>query len=329
MLTLIALLAELWINSKALAVRYEGQWYFPTYAPVRPGSFYGLSGSVALEPTDYRALKQHFAETGSDDRVILPLVPYSPNENNEYRGFFTAAPPSLSEGHLLGTDITGRDVFARLVYGYRIAIFFAIIFSLLTFLIGSSIGVLMGYLGGLFDLIFQRLIEIWSNIPFLYMVIVIFSIIPTAASVSLRIAVLLVIMVLFSWTGLSYYTRTETYREKARDYASAAVVTGAGTWRILFHHILPNTMATLITFMPFTVVSAIASITALDFLGWGLPEPTPSLGELLKQGTETLTTAPWIVSSAFFALVLILVLVSFVGEAVREALDPKQSIKYS
>lgn len=328
-LILLSLLAELLINNKAVLVQYQDQWHFPTYMPVQLGSFYGLSGDAALEPVDYRKLKMHFAESGSDNWLLLPLIPYHPNENNEYKGVFMAAPPSLTERHLLGTDSSGRDVFSRLVYGYRIAIFFALAFSLLTFVIGGTIGVLMGYLGGIFDLVFQRLIEIWSNVPFLYMVIIIFSIIPAASSVSLRILILLAIMVLFSWTGLTYYMRTETYREKSKDYTAAAIVVGASTLRILLRHILPNTVATLVTFIPFTVVSAIASITALDFLGWGLPEPTPSLGELLKQGTENLTTAPWIVSAAFSALVLILVLVSFIGEAVREALDPKQSVRYS
>ncbi|MDH4031978.1 MAG: ABC transporter permease subunit, partial [Chromatiales bacterium] len=140
--------------------------------------------------------------------------------------------------------------------------------------------------------------------------------------------ILLVIMVLFSWTFMTYYMRTETYREKARDYALAARVLGASTPRIIFRHILPNTISTVVTFIPFTVVAAITAITALDFLGWGLPPPTPSIGELLKQGTANLTTAPWIVTSAFVALVLILTLVTFIGEAIREAFDPKKFTIY-
>jgi microcin C transport system permease protein len=135
-------------------------------------------------------------------------------------------------------------------------------------------------------------------------------------------------MVLFSWTGLTYYMRTETYKEKARDYTAAALVLGASTGRVIFRHILPNTIATMMTFVPFTVVGAITAITALDFLGWGLPPPTPSIGELLKQGTANLTTAPWIVTSAFAALVFILALVTFIGEAVREAFDPRKFTFY-
>jgi microcin C transport system permease protein len=198
----------------------------------------------------------------------------------------------------------------------------------LTYLIGITIGCIMGYFGGIFDLIFQRLIEIWSNIPFLYMVIIVFSVIPATFAISTRILILLTIMVLFSWTGMTYYMRTATYREKSRDYAAAAIVLGAGTPRIIFNHILPNTVSTIVTFMPFSVVAGIIAITALDFLGWGLPPPTPSMGELLKQGTASLTTAPWIVSSAFAALVFVLTLVTFIGEAVREAFDPKKYTTY-
>ena len=205
---------------------------------------------------------------------------------------------------------------------------FAIAFTALTYLLGISIGCAMGYYGGVFDLLFQRLIEIWSNIPFLYMVIIVFSVIPGTFSIPVRVGILLGIMVLFSWTFMTYYMRTETYREKARDYASAARVLGASSTRVMFRHILPNTISTVVTFIPFTVISAITAITALDFLGWGLPPPTPSIGELLKQGTANLTTAPWIVSAAFVALVFILTVVTFIGEAVREAFDPRKFTIY-
>jgi microcin C transport system permease protein len=143
-----------------------------------------------------------------------------------------------------------------------------------------------------------------------------------------RILILLSVMVLFSWTSMTYYMRTETYKEKVRDYVSAARIMGASNIRIVLKHILPNVLATLVTFMPFTVVSAISAITALDFLGFGLPPPTPSLGELLKQGTETLRTAPWIVTSAFCTLVVLLTLVTFIGEAIRESFDPKKFTVY-
>ena len=196
------------------------------------------------------------------------------------------------------------------------------------YVIGITIGCAMGYFGGVFDLVFQRFIEIWSNIPFLYMIIIVFSIIPQTFSIPTRITILLTILVLFSWTSMTYYMRTETYKEKSRDYIAAARVIGASNTRIIFRHILPNVLSTLVTFMPFTIVGAIASITALDFLGFGLPPPTPSLGELLKQGTANLRIAPWIVTSAFGTLVIVLTVVTFIGEAVRESFDPKKFTIY-
>jgi microcin C transport system permease protein len=160
------------------------------------------------------------------------------------------------------------------------------------------------------------------------MVIIVFSVVPNTLSVTSRIGLLLGVMVLFAWTGMTYYMRTETYREKSRDYVAAAKVLGASDGRIILRHILPNVMATLVTFMPFIIVDAISSLTALDFLGFGLPPPTPSLGELLKQGTSSLRTAPWIVTSAFATLVVLLTLVTFIGEALRESFDPKTYTVY-
>jgi microcin C transport system permease protein len=327
-LTVLSLGAEMLMNDKALAVRYEGHWSFPTYADVKLGAEYGLDGEAARSPVNYLELRKRFKAEGSGNLVIMPPVPFGPFENTAYGGILKATPPNAAQGHYLGTDSTGRDILARLFYGYRTAILFAAAFTLLTYLIGITIGCMMGYFGGTFDLLVQRLIEVWSNIPFLYMVIIVFSVIPGTFSISARIGILLGILVLFSWPSMTYYMRTETYREKARDYASAARVLGAGSGRIIFRHILPNTISTVVTFIPFTVIGAITSITALDFLGWGLPPPTPSIGELLKQGTASLTTAPWIVSSTFVALVFILTVVTFIGESIREAFDPRKFTVY-
>ncbi|WP_439106711.1 ABC transporter permease [Congregibacter sp.] len=319
---LMVLLAfgELLINSRALIVSYEGELFFPTYTAFHPGTDFGLDYDYEV---NYRELKDKFASEGGDNWLLLPLVPYNAFENHAPGGIFKPLAPNATQQHYLGTDTTSRDILARLFYGTRIALIFSLGFMLSVYLIGIAIGCSMGYFGGVFDLLFQRLIEIWSNVPFLYMVIIIFSVIPAAFSVSTRIAILLMVMVLFSWTGMTYYMRTETYKEKARDYVAAARVIGASNSRIIFRHILPNVLSTLVTFMPFTIVGAIAAITALDFLGFGLPPPTPSLGELLKQGTANLRTAPWIVTSAFGTLVALLTLVTFVGEAVRESFDPK------
>ncbi|MCP5356810.1 MAG: ABC transporter permease subunit [Pseudomonadales bacterium] len=322
---LLSLAGEMLINNRALVVSYEGDLYFPTYSAFHPGTDFGLDYPYE---TNYRDLKQHFEETGSDNWVLMPLIPYSPFENDASSGIFRPEAPNAERQHYLGTDTTSRDILARLFYGTRIALIFSIGFMAAVYLIGVAVGCAMGYLGGMFDILSQRLIEIWSNIPFLYMVIIVFSVIPDGFTIFARILILLSVMVLFSWTSMTYYMRTETYKEKSRDYVAAARVLGASNTRIVFRHILPNVLSTLVTFMPFTIVSAISAITALDFLGFGLPPPTPSLGELLKQGTQTLRTAPWIVMSAFGTLVVLLTLVTFVGEAIRESFDPKKFTLY-
>jgi microcin C transport system permease protein len=318
-------IGELLINNRALIVSYEGELYFPTYSDFHPGTDFGLPYTYE---TNYRDLKRLFAEQNNGNWVLLPLVPYSANENHSVSGIFRPEAPSAEHKHYLGTDTTSRDILARLFYGTRTALLFAMGFLISVYAIGVAIGAAMGYFGGWVDLLFQRLIEIWSNIPFLYMVIIIFSVIPATFSVSTRIGILLMVMVLFSWTSMTYYMRTETYKQKSRDYVASARIIGASDTRIIFRHIMPNVLATLVTFVPFTIIAAITAITALDFLGFGLPPPTPSLGELLKQGTSTLRTAPWIVSAAFGTLVLLLTLVTFIGEAIREAFDPKKFTVY-
>lgn len=326
-LAVLSLFSEFFANNRALIVHYDGDLYFPTFADVKLGSAFGYEGDLANTPVNYRDLQERFDKEDAGNWVLMPVVPFSPNENNLYEGVLKPRPPDAASNHYLGTDSTGRDILSRLTYGFRIAIFFSLAFMTLVYLIGTTIGMLMGYFGGWFDLIVQRLIEIWSLVPFIYMVIIIFSVIPTTFSITTRIAVLLSIMVLFFWVSMTYFMRTATYREKSRDYAAAAQVIGASPPRIIFHHILPNAISTIVTFMPFTMAAAITAITALDFLGFGLPPPTPSIGEILKQGTSRLD-APWIVTSAFIALVFILTLVTFIGEAVREAFDPKKFTTY-
>jgi len=322
----LSLFLELLVNDRALIVSYEGRLSFPTYGRVELGADFGLTGEAAFTPVDYRALQARFRAEGAGNWVLMPLVPFNPYANHAYEGIYKPAPPG-HDGHWLGTDTSGRDILARLTYGFRTAIFFAMAFTGLVFLLGIAIGCAMGYFGGWVDLLGQRLIEVWANVPFLYTVIIVFSIVPNTLSIPVRIGILLLVMVAFSWTGLTYYMRTATYREKAREYVAAATVLGAGSGRIIFRHVLPNTVALLVTFMPFVVVSAITAITALDFLGFGLPPPTPSIGEILKQGTARLDS-PWIVTSAFATLVIVLTLVTLVGEAVREAFDPKKFTVY-
>lgn len=322
---ILCLFGEMLVNNRAVAVKYEGELYFPTYGAFHPGTDFGLDYDYEV---NYRDLQAYFEAQGGDNWVLMPPIPYSPFENDATSGVFRPEPPDIDAKHYLGTDSTSRDILGRLFYGTRTALIFSLGFMVSVYLLGVAIGCAMGFFGGWFDILFQRLIEIWSNIPFLYMVIIVFSVIPAAYSVPIRIAILLVVMVLFSWTSMTYYMRTETYKEKVRDYVAASRVIGASNSRIIFRHILPNVLATLVTFMPFTIVSAITAITALDFLGFGLPPPTPSLGELLKQGTANLRTAPWIVTSAFTTLVILLTIVTFIGEAIREAFDPKKYTVY-
>jgi len=317
-LLVLAAFAELLVNSRALVVRYQGHTYFPTYTAFHPGTDFGESYTYEA---DYRRLQARFRRAGRGDWVLLPVVPYNPYENSFAAGVYPPARPSLAERHFLGTDTTGRDVLARLFYGFRIAMIFSLLYLALVYLVGISIGCLMGYFGGGFDLAAQRIVEIWSNMPFLYIVIIVASILTP------NLGLLLGIVVLFSWTGMTYYMRTATYKEKARDYVAAAEVLGAGSGRVIFSHILPNAISTIVTFIPFTVNDALTALTALDFLGFGLPPPTPSWGELLHQGTANLD-APWIVASTFAALVIVLSLVTFIGESIREAFDAKKFTIY-
>jgi len=322
----LSLGAELFVNNKALLVYYEGEFFFPTYADQIEGTRFGLGYSYE---TNYRDLKQKFKDNQRGNWVILPIVPYDPYEMDYREETATGlSPPNLEKRHFLGTDKTERDVLARLLYGFRIAMTFAIAYLILTYLIATVAGSLMGYGGGKTDMIGLRFVETWANVPFLYMVIILVSVMPGWWGVGWQVSSLLLIMVLFSWTGMAYYVRASIYKEKAREYVAAARVIGASPGRIVFRHLLPNVISTLVTFAPFTIAAAISSVTALDFLGYGLPPPTPSWGELLKQGVNNLRIAPWIVISTVSVLVLTLTLVTFVGEAVREAFDPKKFSTY-
>lgn len=313
-----SLIAELFINNRALFVSYEGQWYFPTYGDILPGTTFGEDYEWE---TNYRQLQEKWQNNQSDNFLILPIVPYNAFENNLRDGSYPPFPPDASRSHYLGTDKTGRDIVARLVYGFRIAIFFSLALLAMSYTVGIAVGCLMGYFGGRFDILLQRLIEIWSNIPFLYVIIILSSIMAP------NFLMLISIMVLFSWTQMTWYMRTATYKEKSREYCLAAHALGASTTRIIFREILPNTVSTIVTFMPFSIASGITALTALDYLGFGLPPPTPSWGELLQQGTERLD-ALWIVSSVVCFMVLILTMVTFIGEAIREAFDPKKHTVY-
>ena len=310
--------AELLVNSRALIVSYQGALFFPTYGDVVPGKMFGLDYDYE---TDYRRLKRLFAERDEGDWILMPPVPYGALENDLSPGRYPPYPPAIASSHYLGTDSTGRDVLARLVYGFRIAFGFAFILLACNYVIGIALGCAMGFWGGAFDLLFQRLIEIWNNVPILYVIMIVASIVvPTFWT-------LLAVMVILGWTQMTWYMRTSTYKEKSREYVLAARALGASSPRMIASHILPNTISVIVTFIPFSIASTIALLTALDYLGFGLPPPTPSWGELLAQGTNHLES-PWIVTSVVVAMGLMLLMVTYVGEAIREAFDPKKFTYY-
>ena len=234
------------------------------------------------------------------------------------------APPIPEEGNWLGTTSQGYDVLAYLYGGLQVNFKAAVIYLPIVYLIGVTLGMMMGYLGGWFDLTVQRIIEIFSNMPFLFVVIIFSSMVPDRFK---GLPVILTILIAFGWMGMTYLMRTAAYRDKERDYISAARVLGAGTPRIIFRHLMPNTVAIIVTLVPFSMSGLVFSLTALDYLGFGLPPEYATWGRLLNDGLSNLS-APWLVTSTFVVLVGLLVLITFVGEAVREAFDPKKFTYY-
>ena len=317
LLLVLSIFAEVFVNSRALLVSYQGEWYFPTYGDIKSGETFGLD---YVHETNYRELKIKFEQERQGNFVIMPIVPWNPYEQDFSRDF-PPTEPSLEGQHYLGTDTIGRDIVSRLVYGFRIAMGFALITLAISYAIGVSVGCAMGFFGGKFDLFFQRFIEIWSMVPFLYVIMILVSIMKPS------FMLFTLINVMFGWMGMTWYMRTMTYKEKAREYVMAAKALGASNSRILFHHILPNTMVMVVTLAPFTIVANITALTALDYLGLGLMPPTPSWGELLQQGKSNLDS-PWIASSVVTAIVTVLIMVTFIGEGIREAFDPKKHTRY-
>jgi microcin C transport system permease protein len=301
------------VNYKALIVKYNGDFYSPVF---KSGIYEAkIFGQARDGETNYRMLKKQFQEDGKDNWVLMPLYPYGPNENllDETEG---SPPHPLSTTHIFGTDDRARDVFARLVYGFNISISFALVVTFFGMFIGVSIGAMLGFFSGKLDILGQRLIEIWSTLPFLYVMIIVSSILQP------NFILLVFIMTAFGWMGITYYVRGEFYREKARDYVSAAVSLGAKNHTIIFKHILPNSLTPVISYAPFYIVMDISSLVALDFLGFGLPPPTPSWGQLIRQGMTNIENW-WLVAAPLTAMFLTLIAIVFIGEAIREAFDPK------
>lgn len=299
------------INNRALIVKYENEYYSPILTGFIPGLQFGQD--VPGEAR-YRQLKDQFSLSDSDNWVLMPLYPYSPYEDITFEG--NKAYQSPSAIHWLGTDNTGRDVFARLCYAFNISISFALVLTVMNYVIGILIGGCMGYFGGRFDLIFQRIIEIWSSLPMLFVIIIISSILKPS------FFLLIGIYTMVNWIGMTYLMRAEFYREKAKPYVAAALSMGQSNFKIMFKHILANSLVPIITYFPFSVVAGISALVGLDYLGFGLAPPTPSWGQMLDVGLQNIRKW-WMVFSPVTAQFLTLLSIIFIGEGVREAFDPK------
>jgi len=311
------------VNSTAWLVRYQGEFYFPMLRYQPAATF----GQASFGEPDYRALAQTFREQNQGNWAILPLYPYSATESLLDLPGTPPHPPSWQ--HIFGTDDRGRDIFARLAYGFNVSLSFALLVLAISYAIGIAVGAALGYFGGKLDILGQRVIEVWSSLPFLYTIIIVSSIVVPVYMPGRNLVLqpsfwlLIFILTAFDWMGITYYVRGEFYREKAKDYVGAAIAMGASDRSIIFKHILPNSLTSAISFAPFVVVGNIGALVALDFLGFGLPAPTPSWGELIGQGMENLTKW-WLVFFPLAALFLTLLLIVFIGEAIREAFDPKE-----
>ena len=339
-LFIVSLFAELIANDKPIVVSYKGELLFPVVVDYPEEKFGGF-----LAMTDYRDpfIQKEIAAHGW---AIWPPIRYSYSTHNldlpspapspptwalskevcEKAGARAAGPDKPNRGcagiewNWLGTDDQGRDVVARLLYGFRISILFGLTLAIVSSIIGVTAGAIQGYFGGLVDLVFQRFIEIWSSLPHLYLLIIVSSIITPS------FFVLLFILLLFSWVSLVHVVRAEFLRARNFEYVNAARALGLSNAKIMVKHVLPNAMVATLTFLPFVLNSSITTLTSLDFLGFGLPPGSPSLGELLLQGKSNLN-APWLGITGFVVIAFMLSLLVFIGEAVRDAFDPRKAFR--
>ena len=334
-LFVVSLLGEVIANDKPFLIRHEGRLYFPAFVTYSETAFGGEFETAA----DYRDpfLKKLIAEKGGT--MWWPPIRYSYNTHNLDLPTPAPSPPTWMldeaqckpvvekkglagcrdlEWNWLGTDDQGRDVVARLIYGFRISVLFGLTLTLVSSVIGVAAGAVQGYFGGWTDLLFQRFIEIWTSIPSLYLLLIISSVLAPG------FFVLLGILLLFSWVSLVGLVRAEFLRGRNFEYIQAARALGVSNRTIMFRHLLPNAMVATMTFLPFVLSSSVMTLTALDFLGFGLPPGSPSLGELLSQGKANVQ-APWLGLTGFFTVAAMLSLLIFIGEAVRDAFDPRKT----
>jgi microcin C transport system permease protein len=311
-LVVLSLFAEVLSTDKPLVVRYEGQTYFPVLRDYSEKTF----GGDFETPADYLDpfIRERITQ-GGNWAVYAPNR-YGPRTLNYFATSPNPAAPS-SENYF-GTDDRGRDLLAQLIYGFRVSVLFALALTAIGVVLGVIAGAIQGYAGGRTDLVFQRLIEIWGSMPELYLLIIFSAIFAPS------VALLLVLLSLFGWMGLSDYVRAEFLRNRQMDYVRAARALGVSNLSIMWRHILPNSMVPVVTFLPFRMSAAILALTSLDFLGLGVPPGTPSLGELLNQGKANID-AWWISMSTFGVLMVTLLLLTFMGDALRDALDPRKA----
>lgn len=310
-LVLISCFAELLCNSRPLLIRYNGDYYLPLLHTYPETTF----GGIFETETDYQDPQILASLMAGDNFVVHAPVRFDYAYVDTSLASPAPSPPDAK--HFLGTDDRARDVLARLIYGFRLSIFFGLALALFGSLLGVITGAVQGFLGGKFDLFCQRLIEIWSSQNELYLLIIL------SALLEPTISLIFVLLSLFGWMGLSAYVRAEFLRARQFDFVQSAVALGASRLRVMWNHVLPNTLTPVITFFPFRVSAGIMGLTALDFLALGVPPPTPSLGELLAQGKSNIASAWWIIVSVFMVLTITIMLLNFVGEAVHKAMDPK------
>jgi microcin C transport system permease protein len=312
---LISLFAPILVNDVPLLIKYNNKFYFPIlfFYPVKE-----FGGLESTEP-NYKKLSKTKDFQDTENYVIFPLIPYGINENhldNFQENEFPPTPPD--KRHWMGTDDRGRDVFTRIFYGYRISMSFSLILIFFEILLGIIIGGIQGYFSGLLDLTIQRFIEILSSIPFLYMILIMGSFFGRS------FMILILTYAVFAWIGISFYMRGEFYKLRNSQYVESARALGVSNFKIIFRHILPNALTPIVTFLPFSLIGSISILSALDFLGYGIPAPNPSWGELIGQGRERLS-AWWLISFPSLALFFTIQLTSLIGEGLRDAFDSKKA----
>ena len=310
-LFVLSLGAEVIANDRPLLVRYDGRFYFPVLTSYPETAF----GGVFPTEADYRD-PYVSARIRGHGWALWPPIPYHYDTINYALPVPAPAPPSRA--NWLGTDDQGRDLLARLIYGFRISVLFGLTLTLLSSIVGVAAGAVQGYFGGWIDLLFQRVIEIWSGLPVLYLLIILSSVVEP------NFWWLLGLMLLFSWMSLVSVVRAEFLRARNFDYVRAARALGVANVEIMWRHVLPNAMVATLTFLPFILNGSITTLTSLDLLGFGLPPGSPSLGEILAEGKANLQ-APWLGVTGFLVLAVTLTLLIFVGEAVRDAFDPRKT----